>query len=79
MANKLFSKNRKQINKSKWKINIEKTSLRKSIISSLINFDKKKLQVPILAIKKSDPKAKIIDIAMIDADIYSIACYLNRA
>ena len=45
MPNKLSSKKRKQINKSKQKTSIKETSLKKVIISSLKNFDKKKILV----------------------------------
>ena len=45
--NKLSSKKKRQINKSKWKININKTSLRKVTISSFESSDKKELLVPI--------------------------------
>ena len=41
--------------------------------------DKQKLPVPILATKKSDLKAKDIDIAIIGADAYCVACRLKRA
>ena len=79
MSNKLFSKKRKQINKNKWKIDIRETSSKKATISSLNSFDKKKLLFVISATKKSDPKAKDIDIAMISVDAYCAACFLKRA
>ena len=41
--------------------------------------DKKDLPVPILATKKSDPKAEDIYIVMIGADAYRAACHLKRA
>ena len=77
--NKLSSKKRRQINISRRKISIRETSSRTATISNLESADKKKLQIPILAIKKSDPKAKDINIAMIDADAYYAACCLKRA
>ena len=58
--NGLSSKKRKQINKSKRKMNIRDISSRKAIISSLESFDNKELPVPIPATKKSNPKAKIL-------------------
>ena len=75
----MSSKKRKQINKSKRKTSIGDTSLKKATISSLDSSDKKKLPVPILAIKELDPKAKNIDIAMIGADVYHAACCLKGA
>ena len=77
--NKLFSKKRRQINKSKQKTSIGETSVKKAIMRSLDSSDKKELPVPILATKKSNPKAKNIDIAMISADTYCAACRLKRA
>ena len=44
-------------------------SSRKTTIRSLKNSDKKKLLVPIPAIKLLEPKTKNIDIAMIGADV----------
>ena len=79
MPNKLFSKKKRQINKNKQKINMGKTSLRKAIISSLDNSYKKKLPVLISASKKSDLKAKNINIAMIDMDPYYVTCCLIKA
>ena len=78
MPNKLSSKKSRHINKSKQKTIIKKTSSRKATISSLDSFDKKKLLVPILATKKSDPAIKDIGIAIISADVYYIACYLKK-
>ena len=77
--NKLFSKKRRQINKSKRKASIEKSSSRKATINSLESSDKKELPVPIPTTKTSEPKAKDIDIAMIGADAYRAACHLKRA
>lgn len=54
-------------------------SSRKTTIRSLKNSDKKKLLVPIPAIKLLEPKTKNIDIAMIGADVQCAVCYLNRA
>ena len=51
ILNKLFSKNRRQINKSKQKASIKKISSKKSIISSLESSDKKELLIPIPIIK----------------------------
>ena len=62
--NKLFNKKKRQINKSKWKTNIKKISLRKAIITSLKSFD-----------KKLESKTKEIDIAMISANAYCAAYY----
>ncbi len=56
-SNKLPSKKTRQINKSKQKASIGETSLRKATISSVDNSDKKKLQVPIPATKKSELKS----------------------
>ena len=77
--NRLFSKKRRQINKSKQKTSIEETSSRIATISSFESFDKKELPIPILAIKESDPKAKDIDIAMIGANAYCTAFCLKGA
>lgn len=41
ILNKLSSKKRKQVNKSKQKVSIRKTSLRKTTISSLDNSEQK--------------------------------------
>ena len=79
MPNKLFNKKRRSINKNKQKASIKKTSSRKATISSLESSDKKKLSVPIPAIKILEFKAKDIDIAMIGADAYCIACCLKKA
>ena len=79
MLNQLFSKKRRQINKSKRKTSIRETNLRKATINNIDNFDKKELPVLIPVIKKSDPKAKNIDIAMISVNAYCITCYLKRA
>ena len=76
---KLFSKKRRQINKSKRKASIRETSSRKATISSLNSSDKKELPVPLMEIKTSKPKTKDIDIAMISADAYRAACCLKRA
>ena len=77
--NKLSSKNKRQINKRKWKTSIGETNSKKATISSLDNSNKKKLLVLILATKKSDPKAKDIDIARIGMDTYCAACCLKKA
>ncbi len=74
---KLSSKKRRQINKSKRKASIGETSVRKATISNLDSSDKKQLQVPLATTKTSEPKAKNIDIAMIDADVYHAACRLK--
>ncbi len=79
MPDKLSSKKRKQINKSKQKASIGETSSRKATINSLDSSDKKELPVPLTAIKTSEPKAKDIDIAMIGADTYCTTCRLKRA
>ena len=79
IPNKLSGKNRRQINKSKQKIVIGKTSLKKTIISGLDSSDKKELPVTISATKKLNLKAKDIDIAMIGAYAYYAACCLKRA
>ena len=78
MPNKLSSKRRRQINKSKQKASIEDTSSRKAIISSLESSNKKELPVPIPVIKKSERKVENIDIAMISANVYHAACHLKR-
>ena len=77
--NKLSSKKRRQINKSKKKASIEESSSRKATINSLKSSDKKELPVPIPTIKTSKPKAKDIDIVMIGADAYCAACHLKEA
>ena len=77
--NKLSSKKRRQINKSKRKVSIRESSSRKATISRLESFDKKELPVPIPTTKISEPKAKDIDIAMIGIDVYHAACRLKRA
>ena len=77
--NKLSSKKRRQINKSKRKASIEKSSSRKATINSLESSDKKELPVPIPITKTSEPKAKDIDIGMIGADVYCTVCHLKRA
>ena len=79
MSNKLFSKKKRQINKSKRKISIEEINSKKATISSLDSSDKKKLLVPMPATKKSDLKAKNINIAMIGPDSYCAACCLKKA
>ena len=79
MPNKLSSKKRRQIIKNKRKTSIGKTSSRKAIISSLNSFDKKELLVSIPITKKSNLKAKNIDIAIIGADVYYVAHRLKRA
>ena len=76
-SNKLSSKKRRQINKSKWKASIGETSSRKAIISSLESSDKKELPVPILTTKTSEPRVKDIDIAMIGTDAYRAVCRLK--
>ena len=78
MSNKLPSKKKKQINKSKRKISIREISSRKATISSLKNFDKKELPVPILATKILKPKVKDVNITMIGVDAYCIACHLKQ-
>ena len=60
MPNKLSSKKRRQINKSKRKTNIGKTSLRKATISSLDSFDKKNCQFPYRQQKNQIPRLKIL-------------------
>lgn len=55
-------------------MSIRETSLKKVIISSLDSSDKKKLPVFILETKKSDLKAKNIDIAIIDTNVYYAIC-----
>ncbi len=79
MPNKLFSKKRRPINKSKQKANIGKISSRKATINSLDSFDKKELLVLLAAIKSLEPKAKDIDIAKISTDAYYVACHWKRA
>ena len=79
MPNKLFSKKKRQINKSKQKVNIEEISSKKATISSLKSSSKKELLVPILATKTTKPKAKNIYIAMISMNVYCIVCHLKKA
>ena len=77
--NKFSSKKKRQINKNKQKRSIEETSSKNATINNLDSSNKKELQVPILAIKESDLKAKNIAIAMIDAEAYCTACCLKEA
>ena len=77
--NKLSSKKRRQINKSKRKASFRETSSRKAIIYSLDSPNKKESPVSIPATTKSKPKAKDINITIIDADAYYAACCLKRA
>ena len=77
--NKLSSKKRKQINKSKRNMSIREISSRKVTINSLDSSDKKELPVPIPTIKKSSPKAKDIHIAIIGVNAYYTVCYLKGA
>ena len=77
--NKLSSKKRRQINKSKWKASIGETSSRKATFSSLESSDKKELPVSIPTTKTLEPKAKDIDIAIIGADVYRAGCRLKGA
>ncbi len=77
-SDKLSSKKRRQINKNKQKASIGETSSRKATINSLDSSNKKKLPVPLVVIKISEPKAKDIDIAIIGADIYRGTCRLKR-
>ncbi len=79
MLDKLSSKKRRQINKSKRKASIGETSSRKATINSLDSSNKKELSVPLAAIKTSEHKTKDIDIAMISTDAYHVACCLKRA
>ena len=79
MPNKLFNKKKKQINKSKQKINIRVTSSRKATISSLESSNKKELPVSILISKILKSKAKNNDIAMIGIDTYCVAYCLKKA
>ena len=75
----MFNKKRRQINKSRQKASKRETSSRKATISSLNSSVKKELLVPILTIKKVEPKAEDIDIAIIDADAYCAASCLKKA
>ncbi len=70
ILDKLPSKKRRQINKSKQKASIGETSLRKATINSLDSSDKKELLVLLAVIKTLEPKVKDIDIAMICMDAY---------
>ena len=76
---KLSSKKRKQINKSKQKASIGETSLKKATINSLDNSNKKELSVFLAAIKILELKAQNIDIIMIGGDTYCTACFLKEA
>ncbi len=76
---KLSSKKKRQINKSKRKASIGETSSRKATINSLDSSDKKELSVSLVAIKTLEPKAKDINIAIIGADAYRAACRLKGA
>ena len=77
-VNKLFSKKKRQINKSKRKTSLGKTSLKKATINNLHSYEKKKSPVPIPAIIKSNPKAKDTDIAIIGADSYCAAYCIKK-
>lgn len=74
----MFSKKKRQINKSKQKTSIGKTGSRKATISSLDSSDKKELPIPLAVTKTSIPKAKNINIAIIGMDTYCITCYLKK-
>ncbi len=75
---KLSSKKKRQINKSKRKGSIGETSSRKATMNSLDSSDKKELSVPLVVIKTLEPKAKDIDTAMIGANAYCAAYRLKR-
>ena len=77
MLNKLSSKKKRQINKSKQKTSIREISSRKATINSLDSSDKKELPIPIAATKKSDLKTKNINRVIIGVDVYCIACCLK--
>ena len=77
--NKLSSKKKKQINKSKQNKNIKKTSKRKATISSFDSFNKIAMLIPILTTKKSNPNAKDIDITIIGMDVYCATFHLKKA
>lgn len=79
MQNKLFCKKKTQINNSKQKVSLEETNSRKAIISILNSLDKRKMLVSILAIIKSEPKTKDIDIIMMSVNTYCTACGLKKA
>ena len=79
LPNRLSSKKRRPINKNKKKTSIGETSLRKAIISSLNNFNKELLLMPIPEIKKLSPKTENINIDMIGANAYCAAYCLKRA
>lgn len=64
---------KKQINRSKRKVSIEKTSSEKVTISNLDSSNRKELLLAIPVTKSSEPKTKNIDIAMIDAPDTPIA------
>lgn len=76
MPDKLFSKKKRQINKSKQKVSIEEISSRKATINSLDISNKNKLPVLLAVIITSKSKTK--DIPMISTDDYCAACYLKK-
>lgn len=76
--NKILSKKKRQINKSKQKASLKETNSRKAIISNLNSLNKKELPVSIPTTIKSKPKAGNIDIAIINTNVYYVACCLKR-
>lgn len=58
---------------------MEDINLGKVTISSLDSYNKKEFQVSIPVTKTSEPKAKDIDITMINTDIYCVTYCLKRA
>lgn len=79
MPNKLFSKKKIQTNKSKQKISKGKTSPKQLLLAVWSALTKKNSQSPYQQQKKSDFKAKNIDISIIYADAYYITCCLKKA
>lgn len=72
--NKLLTKKKRQIYQNKQKASIRETNSRKTTISSLDNFYKKKFSI--LITKTSEPNAQDINIVMINTDAYCATCCL---
>lgn len=72
-------KKRRHINKGKEKTSIDKKSLRKASISSLDNFDKIELLIPILIIKTFILKIEDIHISIIGTNTYHTTYCIKKA
>lgn len=79
ISNKLFGRKGRQMDKTKWKVSLREINSRKAIISSLNSFDKKKLLISILVMKKLEFKAQDISIAMISVNVYCVISSYKKA